>query len=113
MSNHPAFFYLKLVTPQQFALGQCNGEPVYLDCADCGAQEPIIGGMLVDRAYQIALVSLENGPSKPAVYCQLCFDIRWQQNEQQLLPTETRAHIQVTGATLLGVDLSGGTHAPT
>jgi hypothetical protein len=79
------FYYAKFETPQQFAVVRINDRPAYLDCADCGAKEPLIGGIEMDASGHIAVIRLENGLFKCAAFCVPCFTRRWEENERNLL----------------------------
>ena len=96
------FFYARFETPKQFAVVRVNGQPSYLDCADCGAKEPMIGGITLDAWGQIAVIPTGNGLFVYAAYCVACFAKRWEENERRMPPDVPGEHIRVSGVTLLG-----------
>lgn len=73
--------YWSLEPPAQWKAGTVGAEqkPFYFSCADCGAKEPPIAGILsTDGTYAgIGLLKVDGGPFvNPAMFCAPCFEKR-------------------------------------
>jgi len=63
-----------LTHPQKYPIANVNGQPVYSDCAGCGAKAPIIYGVIKSDDEQIAiLVDQSSGLFHLAAYFETCF----------------------------------------
>ncbi len=81
-----SWIYYQLTPPKQWQAGSVGDKPFYFDCADCGAKEPPIAGILasvpegpVPRQVGYDQVGiLTDGPRGPrnAMFCQPCFEKR-------------------------------------
>lgn len=75
-------FYARLVVPRQVAIGAMGGQPIYLDCLDCGATDSVIEGVELDQQYRIVRYPRPHGLYAHAAFCQRCFNRRWSETEQ-------------------------------
>mgnify|MGYP000995196074 CR=1 FL=1 len=83
-----AYSYYNVEPPTKWQAGT-SGEarvPFYFDCADCGADEPEIAGVIapsdLDHAptfQDVGIMRLENGLFKSAMFCQTCYAERLEQ----------------------------------
>ena len=76
-----AFTYWSVEPPTKWQAGSVGAErkPFYFDCADCGAKEPPIAGIIsTDGTFNgIGLIKTENSPFvKAAMFCAPCFEKR-------------------------------------
>ena len=71
--------YWSLEPPARWKAGTAGTETLYFDCADCGAKDPEVAGILSsDGTYQgIALLGkIEGCNLRPAMFCATCFAAR-------------------------------------
>ena len=71
--------YWTLNPPQQWQAGTigANHTPFYFDCADCGATEPKIAGIISrDGTYTGIGILGDAPPYRPAMFCEPCFTKR-------------------------------------
>lgn len=74
-----AMIYWSLEPPARWKAGLAGAETLYFDCADCGAKDPEIAGILSsDGTYQgIGLLGELHGCNlRPAMFCAPCFAAR-------------------------------------
>ena len=72
------FYYARLVDPEKWTICLANGEPVYAGCADCGAEAPVIHGVIKDdESHHAANFRNDDGVTmRLAVFCEECFEKR-------------------------------------
>lgn len=75
------FQYWSLTPPARWQAGTVGAEqtPFYFDCADCGAKEPEIAGIIsTDGTFGgIGVVKVNGGPfMNPAMFCASCWSVR-------------------------------------
>lgn len=74
------FYYVRLVEPQKYRMGYDgvlpDATPFYADCADCGAEEPVIYGGIMGDDQHLAVLEQSQGTCKLAVFCEACTDKR-------------------------------------
>jgi len=81
----------KCLEPKQFQMGSANDHAIYLDCAGCGAKEPVIHGFITNIENPVTTLDLVAVPIsgshliKAAVYCEKCWAPIWEKKE---LPAE-------------------------
>ena len=72
----PAFTYWTLDPPARWQAGAVGKDrtPIYFSCADCGAKEPEIAGIIsTDGTFKgIGLSKTESGFYNPAMFCAPC-----------------------------------------
>lgn len=73
--------YWRLDPPAQWRAGYEGADrtPLYFDCADCGAADPPIAGILSsDGTFKgVALLGKMEGCNlRPAMFCAVCFERR-------------------------------------
>lgn len=79
------FHYVRLTEPQQYRMGYSgvppNETPIYADCADCGAVEPVIYGAIAGDDGHFAVLERPGGLCTLAMFCQVCTTKRMQEME--------------------------------
>lgn len=89
-----AYCYYTVEPPTKWQAGT-NGAsetPFYFDCADCGAEEPEIAGVIAPsdldhapRFMDLAVIPVDGGPMvRAAMFCSACYSERLAQNARRM-----------------------------
>jgi len=88
-----AYSYFDVTPPTRWQAGTTGASevPFYFDCADCGAEEPEIAGVIAPsdldhapRFNDVGIMRLENGLFKSAMFCSACYAVRLEQNARRM-----------------------------
>lgn len=89
-----AFSYFDVEPPTKWQAGTSGASevPFYFDCADCGAEEPEIAGVIAPsdldhapRFTDLAVIPVDGGPMvRAAMFCSACYAVRLEQNARRM-----------------------------
>lgn len=67
-------YLLQIDPPRQVLLGHIGDEPIYQDCAGCGAKDAVIHGAIAGEDGKVCILRNEDSVVfQNAYYCAMCF----------------------------------------
>lgn len=102
------FYYARFDKPRQFELGTIGDEPIYASCAQCGQEDAVIHGAILDeKEHRPAYVPGENGITfRYALYCEACFESLLREEERRSLLQELEILEERIGRQEAGLGIS-------